>query len=149
QKSDVQLSLKLDSEIQTYPMDVDKMTQVFVNLIHNAIYHTSTVNRENAKVEIRVQLDKFIDEIQMDIVDNGPGISDEDIPYIFDRFYKADKSRVNNKSNENGTGIGLSIVKSIVEEHGGYLEVVSVPNEITTFRIHFPYLDNKENTNFM
>lgn len=149
QKSDVQLSLKLDPEIQTYPMDVDKMTQVFVNLIHNAIYHTSTVNRENAKVEIRVQLDKFIDEIQMDIVDNGPGISDEDIPYIFDRFYKADKSRVNKKSNINGTGIGLSIVKSIVEEHGGYLEVASVPNEITTFRIHFPYLDNTEDTKFM
>ena len=125
------------------------MNQVFVNLIHNAIYHTSTVNREDAKVEIRVQLDKFIDEIQMDIVDNGPGILDEDIPYIFDRFYKADKSRVSNKTNKNGTGIGLSIVKSIVEEHGGYLEVASIPNEMTTFRIHFPYLDNMNDTKYL
>ena len=149
QKSDVQLSLKLDPELQTYPMDADKMNQVFVNLIHNAIYHTSTVNREDAKVEIRVQLDKFIDEIQMDIVDNGPGILDEDIPYIFDRFYKADKSRVSNKTNKNGTGIGLSIVKSIVEEHGGYLEVASIPNEMTTFRIHFPYLDNMNDTKYL
>ncbi|WP_034549983.1 sensor histidine kinase [Carnobacterium funditum] len=141
-KSNVQLSLKIDPDIQSYPMDTDRMTQVFVNLIHNAIYHTSTTHREDAKVEIRIQLDKIIDEIQMDVVDNGPGILEEDIPYIFDRFYKADKSRVSNKSNSVGTGIGLSIVKNIVEEHGGYIEVTSLLNERTTFRIHFPYLEN-------
>ncbi|SEK35961.1 two-component system, OmpR family, sensor histidine kinase ResE [Carnobacterium iners] len=138
----VKLLLEIDPEIRTYPMDGDKMNQVFVNLVHNAIHHSSTTERDGAEVMIRVQLDKIIDEVQMEIVDNGPGILEEDMPYVFDRFYKADKSRVNNNSNKVGTGIGLSIVKTIIEEHGGYIEVSSMINKITTFRIHFPYSDN-------
>ncbi|MCA9766016.1 MAG: GHKL domain-containing protein, partial [Carnobacterium sp.] len=141
-KNHVKLLLEIDPEIRTYPMDGDKMNQVFVNLVHNAIHHTSTMEREGAEVVIRVQLDKIIDEVLMEVSDNGPGISGEDIPYVFERFYKADKSRVNDVFNKVGTGIGLSIVKSIIEEHGGYVEVSSILNEKTTFRIHFPYLDD-------
>ncbi|WP_414838467.1 ATP-binding protein [Carnobacterium sp. TMP28] len=141
-KNHVEVLLEIDPEIRTYPMDGDKMNQVFVNLVHNAIHHTSTTEREGAEVMIRVQLDKIIDEVQMEVSDNGPGISEEDIPYVFERFYKADKSRVNDVFNKVGTGIGLSIVKSIIEEHGGYIEASSVLNERTTFRIHFPYVED-------
>lgn len=142
--SHVRLTLKIDPGVQTYEMDEDKMNQVFVNLINNAIRHTAMAERENKEVKLWVHLDKVFDEVVMEVIDNGMGIMEEDIPYIFDRFYKADKSRTVYKTNQTGTGIGLSIVKNIIEEHGGTIEVKSVPNEETVFAMRFPYIDPNE-----
>ncbi|WP_035053209.1 sensor histidine kinase [Carnobacterium pleistocenium] len=141
EKNNIQLNLKIDPNLNSYFMDEDKMNQVFVNLINNAIRHTSLVEKESKKVEILVHLDKIMDEVLIEVVDNGTGISEEDIPYVFDRFYKADKSRMVIKGNKVGTGIGLSIVKNIVEAHSGFVEVKSKVNEQTRFIIHLPYLD--------
>ncbi|WP_373471144.1 sensor histidine kinase [Carnobacterium alterfunditum] len=141
EKNNIQMELKLDSNLNSYFMDEDKMNQVFVNLINNAIRHTSLTKKEKKKVEIWVHLDKIMDEVLIEVIDNGTGILEEDIPYVFDRFYKADKSRMVMKENKTGTGIGLSIVKNIVEAHNGFVEVKSVVNEQTKFIIHLPYLD--------
>lgn len=141
EKNQVHLSLEIEPSVKKYYMDEDKMNQVFVNLINNAIRHASLSERNDAHVKLWVHEDKITDEVQMEVIDNGPGIAEVDIPYIFDRFYKADKSRTVSKSSQTGTGIGLSIVKNIVEEHGGYIEVISVPNKVTSFRIHFPYIE--------
>ena len=69
------------------------------------------------------------DFVQIEIADNGKGIATKDLPYVFDRFYRADTSR---NSAAGGSGIGLSIVKKIVEDHGGKIWVTSKENEGTT-----------------
>lgn len=141
EKNDIQLKLTIEPNLNSYYMDEDKMNQVFVNLINNAIRHTSMADKDNKEVEIWVHLDKIMDEVLIEVIDNGTGISEEDVPYVFDRFYKADKSRTVTKENKTGTGIGLSIVKNIVEAHGGFVEVKSILNEQTKFMVHLPYLD--------
>lgn len=141
EKNSIHLELEIDPNLDSYYMDEDKMNQVFVNLINNAIRHTSLANNEKKKVKVWVHLDKIMDEVLIEVIDNGTGIPEEDIPFIFDRFYKADKSRTVMKGNKTGTGIGLSIVKNIVEAHGGFVEVKSVLNEQTVFIIHLPYQD--------
>ena len=88
-----------------------------------------------------MHLDKIMDEVLIEVIDNGTGISEEDVHYVFDRFYKADKARMVTKENKTGTGIGLSIVKNIIEAHGGFVEVKSVINEQMRFIVHLPYLD--------
>jgi len=70
-------------------------------------------------------------KIMMHVRDNGSGIASEDIPYIFDRFYRGDKSRQQNGE----SGLGLAIAKSIVEAHGGKIVVESMPGQGTTFTI--------------
>ncbi len=74
--------------------------------------------------------------IRIRIKDEGVGIASEDLPYIFDRFYKADKARV--RGVDKGTGLGLAIVKNIVEAHGGSVTAASVLGEGTEFTILLP-----------
>ena len=137
----VELSLKIESGITNYFLDKDKMDQVFVNLINNAIRHTIIAERENAKVIIWIHFDEVIDDILIDVRDNGTGIPESDIPYVFDRFYKADKSRGGQGSNSIGTGIGLSLVKSIVEAHDGFVDVKNNLPVGAIFTVHLPYVD--------
>ena len=141
QSSEVKLSFEIQPDMETYYMDEDKMSQVLFNLINNAIRHTTMAHKKNGQVEILVHLDEVMDELLIEVKDNGTGIPKKDLPFIFERFYKADKSRVMNKENKSGTGIGLSIVKSIVEEHEGYMEVQSIEDVSTSFIIHLPYRD--------
>jgi signal transduction histidine kinase len=71
----------------------------------------------------------------LEIEDSGPGIDPEDLPYIFDRFYRADKARPTNKG---GAGLGLPIAQKIVEAHGGKITVESTPGQGTIFRLWLP-----------
>ena len=76
------------------------------------------------------------------ISDDGIGISKEDLPHIFDRFYRADKSRTKMKENQHGgTGLGLSIAKIIIEQHGGKIHVDSAIDEGTTFTLFLPAIN--------
>lgn len=120
-----------------YSFDQDRMEQVFINLIMNAIRHT---NREDEAGEVHVRLKQTEEYIKMTIQDNGTGISDADIPYLFERFYKVDKARMRGETK--GTGIGLAIVKSIVDAHGGYIKVESVLGEGASFIIQLPLQTN-------
>ncbi len=110
------IELKTDISDQFVKADKDKMTQVFVNIISNALKYTP----EGGLIEVIATGDK--DEITISVIDNGVGISEEDLPFIFERFYRADRSRCRGTG---GSGIGLTIVKSLIEAHGGSVKVKS------------------------
>ncbi len=126
------ISLHLETnEDKIYMMiDSDRIEQVLTNLIDNAIRHTDPGGR----VTVRVQVVKT--GIKYEVQDTGSGIPEEDLPFVFERFYKADKARTRGRS---GTGLGLAIAKNIVESHGGQIYVHSIINKGTTFSFFLPF----------
>lgn len=125
----ITLTATKDEEIGEILLDPDRIEQVFTNLIDNAIRHTD----ENGQVEVHVTGQDT--SIKVDIKDTGSGIPEEDLPFVFERFYKADKARTRGKS---GTGLGLAIVKNIVGAHNGNISVHSKLGEGTTFTFVIP-----------
>jgi signal transduction histidine kinase len=111
--------------------DRDRLKQVIVNLIGNAINYTPKGG------EIVVGLGKVTDRAQLTVTDNGPGISPDDLPHIFERFYRGEKSRTRQKDGK-GFGLGLSIAYWIVRNHGGRIEVNSTMGQGTTFCVWLP-----------
>lgn len=111
--------------------DQDRLKQVFVNLIGNAIQYTQ------AGGEVSVSIGKTGDRGRIVISDNGPGIPPEDLPYIFERFYRGEKARTRQKEGK-GYGLGLSIAYWIVRNHGGQIDVDSRLGEGTSFCIWIP-----------
>lgn len=107
--------------------DPEQMKKVINNIISNSVKY---MNKPHGEIEIRI-LDE-IDSIRVEIEDNGKGIAAKDLPKIFERFYRTDASR---NSSQGGSGIGLSIVKKIIEDHGGYIWATSKEDEGTC--IHF------------
>lgn len=100
--------------------DPEQLRRVINNIVGNS---SKYMNKENGFITIRIK--DVGDFIQVEIEDNGSGISAKDLPYVFDRFYRADASR---NSATGGSGIGLSIVKKIIEDHGGKIWVTSQEN---------------------
>lgn len=109
--------------------DEDLLSQVWLNLIHNSIKFTP----EGGKV--RVELHRKNSNVEFKISDTGMGISEEEQRRIFERFYKADKSRIRSKG---GSGLGLSIAKKIVDLHSGTIAVESKIGAGTTFIVSLP-----------
>lgn len=107
--------------------DPEQMKRVIDNIVGNSIKY---LGKEKGTIEIRI-LDE-VDSIRVEIEDNGRGIAAKDLSRIFERFYRTDESR---NSSKGGSGIGLSIVKKIVEDHGGYIWATSKENEGTC--MHF------------
>src|SRR5699024_6257411 len=138
----VELEVEIETEIGFLYVDRDKIDQVFVNLLNNAIRHTSLAGKEHSFVKIWVHFDELVDQVLVEIIDNGTGIPEEDLPFIFERFYKADKARKNIGKNKIGTGIGLSLVKEIVQAHDGTIEVRSKQGEGATFVVRLPYIES-------
>jgi len=114
--------------------DRDRLKQVFINLIANAIQYTP----QNG--DVFVSLEQIKEQARVIVRDTGPGIPTEDLPHIFERFYRAEKSRTRGKST--GFGLGLSIVNWIAERHGGRIEVVSQDGKGTTFAVWLPLFSN-------
>ena len=110
--------------------DRDRLKQVLINLVANAIQYTPPNG------DVFLSLSKVGDQARILCQDSGPGIPAEDLPHIFERFYRAEKSRTRGKST--GFGLGLSIAKWIVEHHGGRIEVSSKEGRGTTFAIWLP-----------
>lgn len=127
--ANVEKILVVDGEEEIVFADKDKMSQVIVNLLSNALKYTP----EGGKVEVNVKGAEDITEIS--IKDSGNGIPPEDLPYIFERFYRADKSR---NRLTGGAGIGLTITKSIIEAHKGRIEVQSELEKGTEFTVSLP-----------
>ncbi|MBP1155222.1 MULTISPECIES: ATP-binding protein [unclassified Paenibacillus] len=114
--------------------DEDRLEQVLTNLLDNALRHTPA----GAQIEISASEQKYKGKqaVLIEVSDQGYGIPAEDIPFIFERFYKADKARTRGASG--GTGLGLAIVKNIVEAHQGTVQVKSQTGQGTTFSIMLP-----------
>jgi two-component system, OmpR family, sensor kinase len=112
--------------------DSDKIKQVLLNLFHNAVQHTDA---DNGKISVKLtSRDKWA---ELTIRDNGSGISEDHLQHVFDRFYRSESSRTRRSG---GAGLGLSITKSLVEAHGGTIEVESAVGAGTSFIIRLPLL---------
>jgi len=125
-KKSIELKLEKAYEEGVYVMaDADRMMQVFVNLVNNAISY----GNENGWVEIAFY--EVEDKVKIEVRDNGPGIDEEHLGRVFERFYRVDKSR---SSKQGGSGLGLAITKHIMESHGSIIQIESELGVGTTFR---------------
>jgi two-component system OmpR family sensor kinase/two-component system sensor histidine kinase BaeS len=108
--------------------DYDRLNQILSNLTANAIRHTQKGG------SIVISAEASTSGIRLEVNDTGSGIPEEDLPFIFDRFWRGDKSR----SGRANSGLGLAITKQLVQAHGGTIDVQSRDNEGTTFAIEIP-----------
>ena len=120
---------EFDGEVDIVRADKDKVSQVVINLLSNAIKYTPGGGT------VKVTVKGSNDAVQITVKDTGRGIPPEDLPHIFERFYRADKSR---NRLTGGAGIGLAIAKAIIEAHKGKIQVQSKINEGTEFTILLP-----------
>jgi len=109
--------------------DRDRLYQLAFNLVENAIKYTPE------KGTIKVLLERQQNQVILSIEDDGPGIAEEHLPWVFERFYRVNKDR---SRKTGGSGLGLAICKLIVEAHGGTIEVASQPNAGTRFHVRLP-----------
>ena len=110
----------------------DKLSRIFDNLVGNALRYTP----ESGRILLDASLQS--DHVQVTIQDSGTGIAENDLPRIFDRFYRGEKSRSRNDEKGNGVGLGLAIVKGLVEAHGGEISVESKTGKGTKFWFTLP-----------
>jgi two-component system phosphate regulon sensor histidine kinase PhoR len=126
-QQNVTLNRILSNNLPAVNIDRERVSQTITNLIHNAI----KFNHIGGKVTITTTSDDKM--VTVTIIDSGIGISKEDLPHVFERFYKADKSRTNR-----GSGLGLAIAKHTVEAHGGRIWAQSEEGKGSTFSFTIP-----------
>ena len=127
-KKKYKLSINSMPTIEVF-MDKDKIIQIMDNVLSNAYKYL----KNNG--EVYLTLKKVQANIIIEVKDNGIGISKKDLPYIFERFYRSDKSR---SRNTGGSGIGLTITKALVKAHGGKIDVYSEDGKGSKFVIVLP-----------
>lgn len=125
------IRLELAEERKSISFDLLKVECVVENLLSNALRYA----RDSSEIIIRTIFDEELKWVRCEVQDDGCGISEKDLPHLFERFYSVDKGR---SRNHGGTGLGLSIVKHIVELHGGEVSVQSELDEGTTFSFSLP-----------
>ena len=130
QHKNIELTIDVASKNTNVRADIGLMQRVFENLISNSINHTD----ENGKISII--LENLKDGVNVSISDNGHGISENNLPNIFNRLYQADNHSLDSNSS---SGLGLSIVKKIMEIHGIHIHVESQLNKGTRFNFIMPY----------
>lgn len=121
--------VKITCELNETPClgDAEHLAQVVTNLLTNAVHY----NKPGGEIRVNTQRQGAL--AVLSVTDNGVGISNEDLPRVFERFYRSDKSR-----SSGNAGLGLAICKAIVEAHGGAITVASEVGAGTTFRVHLP-----------
>ncbi len=124
------LVLSVESDLPPVFGEPSQLTQVATNLISNAIKYTAS-----GHVDVGARLDDQTHQLAFIVEDTGPGIDDEDMPHLFERFYRGSKVR---QSTIPGTGLGLPIVHDIVQLHGGSLTVESTPGTGSRFTVLLP-----------
>lgn len=128
-KKNIQFVTSLSDNEINFDADEEKIKQVLINLLTNAINYTG----ENGTITLHI--DEVDDQIKLIVNDTGIGIDNDALPRIFERFYRVDKAR---SRETGGTGLGLAIVKHVIEVHNGKIEVTSEPNKGTTFTVYLP-----------
>lgn len=130
------IDIKIDcpNDLHVY-IDYDRFQQVFINLLDNAQKHAD----ENSTINVTVS--RTDEHVIIKIINQGEGIPEKDLPYIFDRLYRVEKSR---SRQSGGAGLGLSITKEIVEAHGGRISIVSKENDKTCVIIKLVRREGKE-----
>ncbi len=135
-KREINYSLVVEEEDIMIYYDADLLEKCLYNLFFNALKYTPN------KGTITIKIKRGIDDVMLKITDSGKGINSRDIPYIFDRFYQGEFSQ------KSGTGVGLHLVKNIVELHSGSICVDSIENEGSCFTLHikkgFSHFDQKD-----
>lgn len=131
--------IRLETDLRCHDLvlrsaDEDRLEQVLTNLLDNAIRHSS----EGSTITLRCDKAEYMkaSAVRIQIEDEGEGIPPDALPYIFERFYKADKARTRGAAG--GTGLGLAIVKNIVDAHRGTISATSTVGQGTTFSILLP-----------
>lgn len=131
----LQYELQLENDPSVH-LDRKRFRQAFNNILNNAVKHGPETG-----LSIRVKLYGQEGLVYIDIQDNGPGIPEEKLSHIFDRFYRVDTERTKDITS---TGLGLSIAKELDEAHGGEITVSSIEHEGTCFTIMLPVVENFE-----
>ena len=124
----VQMLLDLPPTLPLAQADAERIEQVMVNLLSNALRHTE-------KGMVKVKAWSQVGQIWVAVEDTGPGIAPEDVPHVFDRFWRADRSR---DRASGGTGIGLTICRRLIELHAGHIELDSAVGQGSIFRFCLP-----------
>lgn len=131
QAAEQQIQLQMDVAENVRPLelyaDYDRLDQVLSNLVSNAMRYTP------ANGQIRLAAEAIAGSVRISVADSGAGIPAEDLPYIFDRFWKGDPAR--KRESGAGSGLGLAIARQLVRAHGGELQVESEPGKRTIFII--------------
>jgi two-component system, OmpR family, sensor kinase len=123
------IELRCDLQVVQITGDAERLCQVVANLLNNAI----TYNHEGGQVRLHLAAEEY--NAVLSVSDTGIGIPENDLPRIFERFYRADKAR---NGVSGGVGLGLAICQDIVLSHGGIIDVTSVIGEGTTFTMRLP-----------
>ncbi len=129
---DVRLDLRVDGQPPRVALDAVRIERAIANLVRNALEHTPPGGR----VDVRV--DAADDALQLQVIDTGEGIEERDLPHIWERFYRAERSRSRAQESGDGAGLGLAIVRGIVEAHGGTVAARSSPRHGAVFAARLP-----------
>ena len=122
-------TVSVDKDVPDVEADADRIAQVLANLLTNANKYA----HEGA--EVRLAATRVGDEVEFAVSDNGPGLGEEELDHVFDRFWRAQSGETQEVG---GTGLGLAIAKSLVDLHGGAISATSAPSEGATFRFVLP-----------
>jgi signal transduction histidine kinase len=123
------LNLEIEPVLPQIEADRDRIRQVLVNLLTNANEYCP----QGANIGVKAR--RVAAEVEIDVIDDGPGIPGQQLEHIFERFSRGDAGE---SQRVGGTGLGLAISKSLIELHGGTIDAESTPGEGSTFRIRLP-----------
>ena len=132
-ESGISLQYEGPKELPVIYADRDRVRQVLSNLLDNAVNFSNEGDVVTVRAEVIHGTEQ--DNVKLSVSDDGMGISPKDLPFVFNRFFRAENAKIEGIP---GTGLGLSIVKEIVTLHGGHVEVHSAPGEGTTFGVYLP-----------
>jgi signal transduction histidine kinase len=121
--------VSVERELPDVEADGDRISQVLANLLTNANKYAPEGS------EVRLTASRVGDEVEFAVADDGPGLEEQELDHVFDRFWRAESGETQSVG---GTGLGLAIAKSLVELHGGAISVNSTPGEGATFRFVLP-----------